>query len=69
MGLPEKKTTKSGFEFQLGVNHMGHFYLTHLLWEKLNKAEFFKIINASSMVHKGVLGYKAYSLNFEDMNF
>ena len=55
---------------QYAVNHLGHFYLTYLLWKKLNSSTFFRIINVSSLAHKregGVL--PPPKLNFEDMNF
>jgi len=37
---------------QLGINYLGHFYLTHLLWPKIIKSEFFRIVNVSSAAHK-----------------
>jgi len=39
------------------VNHLGHFYLTYLLWSKLNKSNFFRVINMSSVSHKRILGF------------
>lgn len=52
------------------VNHLGHFYLTYLLFKKLQKSDFFKIINVSSLAHKKVLGFMfKFDLNFDDMNF
>lgn len=33
------------------INHFGHFYLTYLLFDLLNKASQARIINVSSMIH------------------
>lgn len=57
MALPQRKTTKEGFEMQWGVNHLGHFYLTYLLWKKLTASPFFRITNVSSLAHKHLLGF------------
>ena len=38
MAIPERSTTKDGFERHLGVNHLGHFALTALLWPELRTA-------------------------------
>ena len=45
------QTTAQGFELQFGVNHLGHFLLTHLLAPALRKAPEPRIINVSSLAY------------------
>lgn len=50
MFTPAMKTV-DGFEFQNGINHLGHFALTAQLLPLIKKTKDSRIVNVSSMAH------------------
>ena len=52
---------------QIGVNHIGHFYLTKLLWPKIKTSQDPRVINLSSAAHKSRLANS--DIDFEDFHF
>ena len=62
MACPERRTAQ-GFEMQLGVNHLGHFYLTKLLLPALEAAGGARVVNLSSS------GHHWGAFDFDDPNF
>ncbi|MEK6229765.1 MAG: oxidoreductase [Actinomycetota bacterium] len=60
MALP-RRTTKDGFEMQLGANHLGHFALTGLLMPALQKGDEPRVVTLSSPAHR--MG----KMNFDDL--
>ena len=46
------RTTSEGFESQVGVNHLGHFALTGLLFDLLTKTPGARVVNVSSNGHR-----------------
>lgn len=46
-----RSTTAQGFEQTFGVNHVGHFYLTALLRERLVASGAARVVNLSSLAH------------------
>lgn len=50
---PTQTHTASGLESQFAVNHLGHFYLTHLLFDLLQKSTGqARVVNVSSQAHR-----------------
>jgi NAD(P)-dependent dehydrogenase (short-subunit alcohol dehydrogenase family) len=58
---PPRRLTKSGFESQLGTNHLGHFALTGLLLGRLLAAPAPRVVTVSSGAHR--IG----TVNFDDL--
>ena len=50
MAIPRRETA-DGFETQFGVNHLGHFALTGLLFERLRAAPDPRVVTQSSGIH------------------
>ena len=48
----KQQMTDDGFEMQMGVNHLSHFLLTHLLLDCLKSSSPARIISVSSTLHK-----------------
>ena len=70
MKIPQRKLTKEGVEMQWGVNHLGHFYLTYLLWNKITSSDLFRIINISSIAHKQMFGVGPQpTVDWDNINF
>lgn len=53
--------TADGFELQFGTNHLGHFLLTGLLYERLQNTPGSRVVTVSSYAH--YFGY----MNFNDL--
>lgn len=48
---PDFKLSIEGIESQMATNHIGHFLLTALLWQKLDQAQG-RVVSLSSVVHR-----------------
>ncbi|WP_375404693.1 SDR family NAD(P)-dependent oxidoreductase, partial [uncultured Sphingomonas sp.] len=57
---PKRAVTRDGFELQFGTNFLGHFALTAHLLPLLRRAEKPRVVNVSSIFHKG-------TINFDDL--
>lgn len=69
MACPEMKT-KQGYEYQFGVNHLGHFLLINMLTPLLKASEEStgnpaRVVHVSSTAHL----FGGPSLNLQDLNF
>ena len=53
LSLSQRQETEQGYEYVLGVNHIGPFLLTHLLLERLKASAPARIVNLGSAAHVG----------------
>jgi NAD(P)-dependent dehydrogenase (short-subunit alcohol dehydrogenase family) len=59
-----KRTTRDGFEMQIGTNHLGHFALTGLLLDRLLPVAGSRVVTVSSVGHR----IRA-AIHFDDLNW
>ena len=52
MGVPQRLTTRDGFELQFGTNHLGHFAVTGLLLPGLLTRPGARVVTVSSLAHE-----------------
>ncbi|KAF9110914.1 hypothetical protein BGX27_005722 [Mortierella sp. AM989] len=53
MDLPTFRPTAEGHDGQFGINHLGHYYMTHLLLPLVKKAPKARIVMTGSSAHYG----------------
>lgn len=61
--LSDRRETRERFEMTFGANHLGHFLLTDLLLDHLRTSAPARIVNVSSIAHRGG------RVNFADLNW
>lgn len=59
----ERQLTAQCFEYTFGVNHLGHFYLTNLLRERLRSNGRARVVSVTSMGHHFARG----GMRFDDL--
>ncbi|XP_042356635.1 protochlorophyllide reductase, chloroplastic-like [Plectropomus leopardus] len=63
-GLVADGRTEDGFGIEFGVNHLGHFLLTHLLLERLKEDGGGRVVTLSSMAYRwGHIDLEALAVN------
>ncbi|KAF9436743.1 Eukaryotic translation initiation factor 4E type 2 [Entomortierella beljakovae] len=53
MALPKFRPSAEGYDSQFAINHLGHFYLTHLLLPLVKEAPKARIVITASSAHYG----------------
>jgi NAD(P)-dependent dehydrogenase (short-subunit alcohol dehydrogenase family) len=59
----QRQHTAQGFEYTFGVNHLGHFYLTNLLLERLRTDTPARVVSVTSVGHHAAFG----GMQFDDL--
>jgi NAD(P)-dependent dehydrogenase (short-subunit alcohol dehydrogenase family) len=61
--------TEDGFEYQNGVNHLGHFLFTKQCYPLLKKTDNSRVVSVSSLAHSFGKFNKDNYLNFTEKNY
>ena len=59
----QRQHTAQDFEYTFGVNHLGHFYLTNLLLDRLRASTPARVVNLTSVGHHAAFG----GMRFDDL--
>lgn len=59
----QRQHTAQGIEYTFGVNHLGHFYLTNLLLERLRADAPARVVSVTSVGHHAAFG----GMQFDDL--
>ena len=59
----QRQLTAQGIEYTFGVNHLGHFYLTNLVLDRLRACAPSRVINVTSVGHHAAW----HGMRFEDL--
>jgi NAD(P)-dependent dehydrogenase (short-subunit alcohol dehydrogenase family) len=59
----QRQVTAQGFEYTMGVSHLGHFYLTLQLLQRLQRSAPARIVNVTSVGHH----FASRGMRFEDL--
>jgi retinol dehydrogenase 12 len=61
--LSDRRESADGYEATFAINHLGPFFLTKLLLDRLKQSAPARIVNVSSTAHKGA----RHGLDFDDL--
>ncbi|GLD92083.1 hypothetical protein PINS_up000616 [Pythium insidiosum] len=70
VGMPVEQKSTDGLAVQFGVNHLGHFYLTTLLFDRLKASPSARVVNISSVLHRRLvdrLFFRSLEVDFSQL--
>jgi NAD(P)-dependent dehydrogenase (short-subunit alcohol dehydrogenase family) len=56
MNLPQRQSTRDGFEMTVGTNHLGHFAFNALLWPAMHRSAAPRVVTVSAIAARWPMG-------------